>query len=82
MIPASAVRSPVPVTATRKAPEPLTVPAITLSPGRFVTRSSALARSPERKRQTPVRRARDWVFPAVPFMEWLEFLADGCQIEF
>lgn len=32
MIPASAVRSPMPVTSTRNEPEPLTVPAITLCP--------------------------------------------------
>ena len=31
-MPASAVRSPVPVTSTRSEPAPFTVPAITLSP--------------------------------------------------
>jgi hypothetical protein len=37
MIPASAVRSPVPVTSTRTDPDKFTVPAMTLSPSRFST---------------------------------------------
>ena len=36
-MPASAVRSPVPVTSTRSEPEPFTVPAITFAPACFLT---------------------------------------------